>query len=203
MSADFFRTNMPEHLVRGAGRLLVAGMTISSPTQISSVINMSTFDAVSGWSDLGATKTGIQISRNNTEENFEVDQIQGDIYSAPNSWEMSVGTALAEMTPERIAAAWQTGSITTDATPPSGSEYNMGLGLPETYIQRRLAVLFKKSDGKIQGWFFHKAQRMPQESSFTYAKTGDMVQIPVRFKCLPDTSIADIDSRFGIYRVQV
>lgn len=204
MATDFFRTSInDESFVRGAARLLWAGTTISFPTSIGSVINMSTYDAATGWNDLGATKTGIQISRNNTEESFDVDQILGDIYSAPNAWDMSVGTALAETTLERFQVAWQGSAVTTDATPPSGSEKNLGLGVPTTYLQKRLAVLFQRRDNKIRGYFFRIVQRMPQESNITFAKTGEQTTIPVRFKCLPDTSISDIDSRFGIVRDQV
>lgn len=204
MATDFFRTSVnDESFVRTAGRLLWAGTTISFPTKISDVINMSTYDAASGWNDLGATKTGIQVTVNNTEENFDVDQILGDIYSAPNQWEVSVGTALAEMTLERMQIAWQGSGVTTDATPGSGSEKELGVGAPTNYIQRRLAVLLMRRDSKIRGFFFRKVQRMPQESNINFAKTGEQQTIPVRFKCLPDTSISDTEKRFFIVRDQV
>jgi hypothetical protein len=37
----------------------------------------------------------------------------GDISSAPTSWECSVGTQLAEMTPEKMQVAWEGSAITT------------------------------------------------------------------------------------------
>jgi len=204
MATDFFRTSInDESFVRTAGRLLWAGITVSFPTKLGDVINMSTYEAQTGWNDLGATKGGIQVTINNTEETFDVDQIQGDIDSLPNAWEVSVGTNLAEMTVERMQIAWQGSSITTDATPGSGSEKELGIGAPTTYIRRRLAVLLKRKDDKVRGFFFRIAQRMPQESNVNFAKTGEQQQIPVRFKCLPDTSISDVNSRFFIIRDQV
>src|SRR4051812_7077644 len=107
--ADFFRTNVAgdDSFIRGAARVLWAGSTVSFPSKIADVINMSTYDAMTGWNELGATKTGVQISVNNTEETFDVDQIVGDIDTRPVSWEVSVTTALAEMTLDRLALAWE------------------------------------------------------------------------------------------------
>lgn len=205
MAVDFFRTNATadDSFIRGAGRLLWAGITISFPTKLESVINMSTYDAQTNWFDLGATKGGIQITHNNTEEAYDVDQIQGDIYSAPTGYEVSVGTTLAEMTLERYQIAFQGSAGTIDSTPGSGPEKQLGVGNPTTYIQRRLAVLQQRSSGKIRGYFFRIAQKMPQEVTLQFNKSGEQQTVPVRFKCLPDASIADVESRFFIIRDQV
>lgn len=200
---DFHRTYVDDtSFIRGAARLLWAGTTVSFPTKIGDVINMSTYDAQSGWNELGATKTGIQITINNAEESFDVDQILGDIRTEPTSWECSVGTALAEFTEERMQIAWEGSDITTDAgvTP---NEKEIGFGVPTSYTQRRLAVLFQRPNGKIRGYFFRKVQRTPQESSITHNKTGEQVSIPLRFKALADASVADVKKRFFIVRDQV
>jgi hypothetical protein len=200
--ADFHRTFVnADSFIRGAARLLWAGTTVTFPTKISDVINMSIFDAATGWNDLGATKTGITISHNNAEETFDVDQIQGDLDTLPTNWEMSVATALAEMTLERLQVAWEGGPITTDATV-TPNEKEMGIGSPQSYTQRRLAVLFQRPNGKIRGFFFRKVQRMAQESSAVFNKTGEQQTVPVRFKALADTSISDVFKRFAIIRDQ-
>lgn len=208
---DFHRTFVNDRsFIRGAARILVAPMTQARPTKISDVIALASsvgppavglYDAVDGWTDLGATKTGLQITINNAEEAFDVDQVLGDISSAPTSWECSVGTSLAEMTPERMQLAWEGSAITTDAVP-TVPEQEIGFGSPIAYTQRRLAVLYQRPDGKIRAYLFHKTQRMPQESSVTHAKTGEQISIPVRFKVLSDTSISDPLKRFFIIRDQ-
>src|SRR3954469_21882983 len=121
---DFHRTDVNDRsFIRGAARILVAPYTHPPPTRISDVIALASasgvalYDAASGWTDLGATKTGIQITVNNAEESFDVDQILGDISSSPTSWECSVGTQLAEMTPERLQLAWEGSAISVDITP--------------------------------------------------------------------------------------
>lgn len=203
MATDFHRTYVnDDSFIRGAARLLWAGTTISFPSKIADVINMSTYDAASGWNELGATKTGVQISINNSEESFDIDQVLAEIMTQPTSWEMSISTQLAEMTLERLQVAWEGSAVTTDATPPSGTEKEIGFGQPTSYTQRRLAVLFQRPNGKIRGYFFRKVQRSPQESNVSHNKTGEQISIPVRFKALADTSIADTYKRFMIIRDQ-
>jgi hypothetical protein len=181
--------------------------TVARPTKIGDVIALASasgvalYDAASGWTDLGATKTGIQITMNNAEEAFDVDQIFADLYSAPTSWECSVGTQLAEMSPQRLQIAWEGSAITVDATPTIPEE-QIGFGQPSAYTQRHLAVLFQRANGRIRAYLFHKAQKMPQESAVTHAKTGEQISVPVRFRVLAETLETDPYKRFFIIRDQ-
>lgn len=204
--ADFFRTNpsADDSFIRGAARLMIRSITTDFPSSIGQVVNLSTYDAMNNWADLGATKTGIQITVNNTEETFDVDQISGDIEVRPNDWECSVGTQLAEMTLERLTTAWQMGSsgvagvITT-----SGTERVVGFGQPTSYNNAQLAVLFQRASGKIRAFLFRKVTRLAAESAVTFNKTGEQISIPVRFRALPDTSIVDVYARFFQIRDQL
>jgi hypothetical protein len=201
-TVDFHRTFVnDESFIRGAARLLWAGITVTFPTTIGDVINLSSFEATSDWHDLGATKTGIQITVNNEEESFDVDQILGDIMSQPTNWSVSVTTNLAESTLERMQVAWE-GSAVTSASENGVTTKTMGMGQPQFYTPRRLAVLFRRNNGKIRGYFFRKVQRQPQESNISHAKTGEQQQIPVSFKAIADTSVADVYSRFFIVKDQ-
>jgi hypothetical protein len=180
----------------------LTGGTTPSVTVAETTQGSGQYDSRPGWTDLGATKTGIQITVNNAEETFDVDQILGDISSQPTNWECSVGTQLAEMTPERMQFAWEGSAITLDTTPTTGAEQEIGFGNPTGYTQRRLAVLFQRPNGLVRGYFFHRVQRQPQESSITHAKTGDQISIPVRFRVLADSTIIDTQKRFFIVRDQ-
>jgi len=197
--ADFFRTGITDdNFIRGAARLLVAGTTIAFPTGIGDVINLSSFDAQTGWVDVGATKTGITITHNNTEETFDVDQILGDIDSRPVSYEQTVATALAEVTLENFQVAWEGGTIST-----SGGFRSMGVGEPAVYTRRRLAIIFQKANGKLRMHAFRKVQKAAQESAIPYNKTGEQQSIPVTFRALADTSIADVNTRTQVIFDQV
>lgn len=158
------------------------------------------YDPGAGWFELGATKTGIQISRNNTEETYDVDQIFGDIESAPTGWEMAISTALAEVIPDLIQLAWEGGAVTyaNDTNDASGSaQAHIPLGLPDKYTRRRMAVLHQRNNGKIRAFVFRKVQKSPQESTLNFQKTGDQQTLPVRFRAFADTSVADPLARFG------
>lgn len=209
--ADFHRTSVNDRsFIRGAARLLIAPATYTKPVKISDVIALASasgvtlYDAASGWTDLGATKTGIQITVNNSEESFDVDQIYGDISSAPTSWECSVGTQLAEVTHEKIQIAWEGSAITqaTVADSPTGKEDEIGVGQAQAYTQRRMAVVFQRPNGKIRAFFFWKVQRLPQESSMTFSKTGEQQSIPMRFRVLADSTVTDPLKRFFVIRDQ-
>jgi len=196
---DFFRTAINEDtFIRGAARLMWAGMTVAFPTSISNIINLSTYDAQTGWNDLGATKGGVVISRNSTEETFDVDQILANIDTRPVTWEQTVATAMAEASLDRINVAWEAGSKTT-----AGGEEQMGVGDPTTFKQRRLAVLLRKDDGKIRAHVFRKVVRSGTDSSITLNKTGDQLTFPITFNALADTSIADVDTRTQVIFNQI
>lgn len=191
--ADFHRTfvDLDTNFIRGAGRIMWAGTTIAFPTAVTDIINGSTYEPVTGWNDLGATKTGITVTVNNTEETFDVDQIIGDLDSRPTNWEVTVGTALAEMTLSRLQLAWEGSSIAT-----VGTEQQMGVGQPSVYTKRRLAVLFQKPNSKIRAFVFRRVQRTPAESAIAFNKTGDQQSVPVVFRALADTSIVDVQQRY-------
>lgn len=213
MAQNFFRTFLDDRsFIRGAARLLVAPITQAMPAQISDVINLTAptppavtpalYDAQTGWTDLGATKGGISITVNNAEETFDIDQQLSIIGSAPTSWTCTVGTSLSESTPERMQVAWQGSPITVDSTPTTGAEQEFGVGSPNFYTQRRVAVLFQRPSGKIRGYFFRICQRSPQEATITHNKTGDQQQIPILFNVLADNTVSDVLKQFFIIRDQ-
>jgi hypothetical protein len=115
---------------------------------------------------------------------------------ATTNWEMSVGSALAEVTLEKIDYVWEGGAITSSVES-TGTEKHLTLGQPTSYTQRRLAVLFQRPNQKIRAYIFRKTQRTPQESAFTHQKTGEQATLPIRWKCLADDTVSDVNARFG------
>jgi hypothetical protein len=63
---DFYRVDLDNSwsFVRGPARLLVANINAAHPTQLNQLITLASgatqYDAASAWSDLGATKGGVQ-----------------------------------------------------------------------------------------------------------------------------------------------
>lgn len=210
---SFLRSRHPlsdeQSFVQGAGRILIAPVDQAFPDGLEDILVLpagaTQFDPVAGWVDVGFTKTGINITRNNAEEEFDVDQIRGSIRRRPSNWEMSVGTQLAEATLESFALAWELPvDTTTDEADievvtkvdPQLDERRIGLSAPGSYVERRVAVVFQFPDGIIRAWVFRRAYHAPQESGFTLNKTGEQVSLPIRWNCMADPD-AEEASQFG------
>lgn len=201
--------------VQGAGRLLLAPMSEPEPAGIEDILVLTAgatlYDPATGWYDAGYTKTGINITRNNAEEEFDVDQIRGAIRRRPSTWEMSVGTQLAEASLESFQLGWElahdpaTGlpDITVDVnTAPVLDVRSIGMGAPPSYYERRAAVAFQFPDDTIRIWYFHQTTHAPQEVGFTLNKTGEQVSLPLRLNC---QAIGDkpVNEQFGVIFEQV
>ena len=197
--------------VQGAGRILYAPAGTPFPTGIDDMVVLTAgptqYDLASPWVEIGFTKTGINITRNNAEEDFDVDQISGSIRRRPTNWEMSVGTQLAEATLETFQLAWELGPIsTTVGTAPALDERHVGLSAPTSYAERLVAVLFQfppepsgaapATASLIRAWVFRRCYRAAQESGMTLQKTGEQVSLPARWNAQADSS-QPVDSQFG------
>lgn len=212
----FFRGRHPityeRAFVQGAGRILYAPDGTPWPSDISDIIDVDSaattaYDLKTPWIEIGFTKTGINITRNNAEEDFDVDQVTGSIRRRPTNWEMSVGTQLAEATLETYQLAWELGPITS-VTPgaPQLGERHVGLSAPTSYTARLIAVLFQfppepsgpspATDALIRAWVFRRCYKAAQESGMTLQKTGEQVSLPVRWNAQADAS-QPVDSQFG------
>jgi hypothetical protein len=185
---------------------MYASSTVSFPTQISDVIVLTSggtqYDAASGWNDLGATVGGIAIEVNNTETAFDIDQIAGEVGTAPDQWTCQVTTALAEYTVPHLILAWEGSGPTENTTPTPFDETQSGFAGATAYTERRLAVLFQRpvdSSGNqlIQMYAFRRAVRSPQAVTINFQKGGNALTIPVVFKILADSTVSDPRDGFG------
>jgi hypothetical protein len=208
---NFFRSrhgvDYEQGFVQGAGRLLIAPITAGWPEGIEDILVLTTgatqYDVVTPWEEVGFTKTGINITRNNAEEDFTVDQMRGSIRRRPSNWEMSVGTQLAEGSLETFALAWELPTRWMSPRPaPQLNERHVGLNAPTSYVERMVAVLFQFPDGIIRAWVFRRCLHAAQESGFTLQKTGEQVSLPVRWNCMVDDD-APFESQFGEIMEQV
>jgi hypothetical protein len=192
---DAYGLDNEQGFMQGAARILVAAKEQAFPADLDDLLVLASgatqYDAASGWADVGFTKTGINITRNNAEEEFTVDQIRASIRRRPTNFEMSVGTQLAESTLETFALAWELGDVTE-----AGGYRRVGLSAPTTFVERKLAALFQFEDGVVRAYVFRRAVKASQESGFTLQSTGEQVSLPVRWNMLADTA-EPVDSQFG------
>lgn len=199
---DAYGLDNEQGFMQGAGRILVAPKELTWPNGIEDLISLSSggtaYDPASGWTDVGFTKTGINITRNNAEEEFTVDQVRAAIRRRPTTFEMSVGTQLAESTLESFNIGWELGGTISDVTKAGAQldERHLGLSAPVTFVERLLAVLFQFEDGIIRAFVFRRAVKASQEAGFTLQSTGEQVSLPVRWNMLAD-SASPVSSQFG------
>jgi hypothetical protein len=211
---DFFRSaygiDNEQGFVQGAGRILMADYDpdpTAFPAGIEDLLVLTPgatqWDPVAPWTEVGFTKTGINITRNNAEEEYDVDQIRGAIRRRPTNWEMSIGTQVAEATLESYGLAWELGSVqAVTKVAPQLNERHIGLNAPTVYKERMVAVVFPFPDGTVRAWVLRRCTRAPQDAGMTLNKTGEQVSLPHRWNCLtvPD---APVDSQFGKIMEQV
>jgi hypothetical protein len=202
---EFFRSRYgvdnEQGFVQGAGRILVAPGDTAWPEGFEDLLVLEAgatqFDTVGDWDDVGFTKSGINITRNNAEEEYDVDQVRGSIRRRPTNWEMSIGTQLAEATLETFAQAWELPDpVLVAKADPQLDERHVGLSAPVTLRELRVAVVFLFPDGILRAWVFRRCQRAAQESGFTLNKTGEQVSLPQRWNALADPT-APMASQFG------
>src|SRR3954469_10219871 len=203
--------------VQGAARILIAPISEPFPDGLEDIIDLTAgptlYDPVTPWDEVGFTKTGINITRNNAEETFTVDQIRSAIRTRPSNWEMSVGTQLAEASLETFALAWELPDpVTVTKTAPAVDESHVGMGAPTGYPERRMCVLFQfppvlsgaqpasPAPGvyiePIRAWVFRRCLHAAQESGFTLQNTGEQVSLPWRLNCMADGSVP-VGEQFG------
>lgn len=187
-------------LVTGSAALLTGGTT-PTVSVVRTTPGIGQYEAKTNWQDLGATKGGITVVRNNSEETFDVDQIQAEIMSMPTAWEMNVQSQVAQVDIDMLQYLWEGGTITLDV--PTG-ERTLPLGTPTTYRQKRLVVLFQRfsldggvTPGLIRAYCFRITQRSPQESSVLHNKLGEQASIAFTWRALADQTIVDNYARFG------
>lgn len=183
-----------------ASGMLLTGGTTPAAAVVRTTAGFGVFDPVGSWTELGSTKSGVSIDRNNTETTIDVDQILQAVLSIPDEWEMTITTEFAETTLENLQLAWEGGTITTDSTQ-TPNERHLPLGGPLAYTQKRLAVMHQKTVGpsasRIRANVFRIVQRSPQSSRMTYNKTGNQQTIPHVFRAFADTSVSDPKAMFG------
>jgi hypothetical protein len=185
-----------EGFVRAPGRLMYCDPSVAFPTSISGIINMSTFAAAANIFDVGPTKGGVQVSFNNSEEGFDIDQVLTELFALPTDHTMTVQTQIATATLDWLSFAWE-GTAPTINAAPTIPEKVAFFGPFDSYTQRRLFLGARRPlSGKIRFFAFRKVQKMPVESSITFNKTGEQQSIPVQFRVLPDTSIDVVKQRF-------
>lgn len=185
----------------------LTGGTTPAVTTVRTTTGNGLYDPVGAWTELGSTKSGIHLDRNNTETMIDVDQILTSIIAIPDNWEMMLTTALAETTFNNIAIAWEGQDPVILDTTQTPNEQQLPMGAPLNYTQRRVALLAQKtigpSAGRIRAFVLRNVTRSPVSSRLTWDKTGPQQSLPLVFRAFADQNIGDPLDRFGRWVEQI
>lgn len=103
----------------GPALLLSAPLNTTFPTALDDIVNIaggaSQWTPQTGWTSLGLTRGGINVSRGMEEYKRDADQSYGPYDSRPTSWSAMVSTELLETSPTAMQIAWVGGPIATVA----------------------------------------------------------------------------------------
>jgi len=103
----------------GPAVLFYAPLGTTFPTAISDVIDFDAganqFKALSPWTSLGITRSGITVTRGFEDIKRDADQSYGAFDLRPTGWSTMVSTELLKTDPVTLQLAWVGGAITTVA----------------------------------------------------------------------------------------
>lgn len=206
----FYKTDVEDQwaTVRSAGRLMYADLDSTFPGRISDLLFFPSMNARSDWTDLGATKGGINMQGKAEREVISLNQATGEIEANPTQSTFTVGTDLAQATLKNLLFAMNAEGITTTGglypsltTFPAPDQYpgrveqSSSFGLSRRNKAFRLAILYRNMNNeKIRAIVFRKAKLIPN-TQFTFHKEGDQQTIPIELTSLPDFTIADVKKR--------
>lgn len=159
-----------------------------------------------GWSNVGFTQDGLEISTDPSYGEVEVDQLLDAALIFKDGMGLSISTTFAEATLENLLVAW--GQPDTDVTDTAGgygveggsSELSISGGsLGEAPLERGLIAIGnspRATDGGRYGERVYHAYRvLSVESSSVSVARADASTIPVTFRAMPNDN-----GKYGIIR---
>lgn len=147
--------------LRGPAKILYAPASLPMPTRVEQVIDPTGGAAATGWSALGLTRGGINVTKRITKQVYsDVDQIIGAYGQTTTDREYLISTQLAEVLDRtQSSIAMEQGSATqVSTTGPTQVMTALDSG-SNTAVPRRIAVVFPKgTEGKVYMFVFRNVE---------------------------------------------
>lgn len=184
----------------------LTGGTTPAVTVVETTPGVGQYDPIAPWFILGGTKDGVNPTFNDAEEEFTIDQQTSPIGALPSGHDWGFTTSLAEVTPENLALALDMGPVTLISTA-SPVEKQLGMGTPNGRTQRRFAIIHRREVGGLEGllrmhYYRIGQRRAGNETTLSYAATGEQQRAALNVRALPDSTISDPYLTIGYMRDQ-
>lgn len=208
-----------DNLLGGAVRILFADPDDAGdpgiPAGIEDVIDMRyPYDAVTGWTDLGATKESFSYSRSFDTEGWEIQQEAGNVIEEVTSIERTIELSVAEFRPQTLAMlenAPSAGLSAITAGAGRGAQDVVAFGGFQSPKRYRFAFVSRRSTAsgivtetgttRTRGRFFlgvlYQAQIAADDMTIEQAK-GALTASGVTFTSFPDAA-APAEEEYGAW----
>lgn len=160
--------------MRGPAKILYAAGTLPMPTRVEQVIDPTGGAPASGWTSLGFTRGGINVTKRKDKQVLDdLDQLIGEYDQRQTNKGYRVTTQLAEVYDRnQLGLALEAGTPTQVST--TGPTQVM-IPLDSTSnqsVERRLAVVFPKdTEGKVYMFVFRRTQPGGGDQTFRFDKS--------------------------------
>ena len=191
--------NNDRFLIRGPVRVLYKASAISGtgsastiePTNILDILATAAMDgdAMEGWTDFGATKGAVTLTKTRATDYDKVDQLPANIGAHITLVSYQAEVSLAEASEANLQVVWELGGVATNATP-TPDEKIVPLSVEESLTERALAFIHKLRDGKLAAWVAFKATLAGVGSPIGFTVEGQAI-VPVTFDLFPVLTITD------------
>lgn len=187
--------------LQGPAKILYAPGTLPMPTRVEQIIDPTGGAAATGWTSLGLTGGGINVTKTVNTQNYEdVDQILGPYDSTITSRSYRISTQLKEILDRTQAqVALETSASPTQVSTTGATQVmtllDSGSNRP---VERRIAVVFPKyTEGRVYAFAFRRVQMAGGDKVWRFDKS-DPVSPALDLIAFPEiaTTIASEDA-FG------
>lgn len=184
--------------MRGPAKILYAPGTLPMPVLAEQVINATTGAAATGWTMLGLTAGGINVTKTKDKQALDdVDQLVGTYDQVMTNRSYRVSTQIREvLDAAQKALALEMGTPTViSTTGPTQVMTPLDSGSNKS-VDRRLAVVYPKdTEGKVYMFVFRRTQPGGGDQTFRLDKS-DPVSPALEMVALPEIATT-IDSQMA------
>lgn len=184
--------------LRGPAKILYAPGTLPMPVLVSQVINATTGAAASGWTMLGFTSGGINVTKRKDKQVYDdLDQLIGEYDQRMTNRGYRITTQLREVQdPAQMGLSMEAGVPTVVSTS-AATEVMVQLDSGSNQsVERRVAVVFPKdTEGKVFAFVFRRVQPAGGDVTWRFDKS-DPVSPALELVAFPEiaTSIPSEDA---------
>lgn len=160
--------------MRGPAKILTAPGTLPMPTRVEQVIDPTLGAAATGWTSLGLTAGGINVTKRKDKQVYDdVDQIIGEYDQRTTNRGYRITTQLREVYDRtQMGVVMESGTATqVSTTGPTQVMVPLDSGSNQS-VERRVAVVYPKdTEGKVYMFVFRRVQPAGGDITWRFDKS--------------------------------